>query len=64
MIRQKKCPECGSTKITVLERRGPHSVNLPNDDATLKCVDCSHQWEGTVVNPERLRKMRRRGARI
>ena len=63
-MRRTACPECGSYKITTLEVRPRHNSRLPNDDATLKCDDCSHQWEGSVTNTEKLAKLRRRGVRI
>ena len=63
-VRQIQCPECGATKITVSDSRPREHSVLINDDATLKCDDCSHQWEGSVTNPEKLAKMRRRGMRI
>lgn len=45
------CPECGSTYVVTVKIHNPDTHDM-NADATLKCHDCDHEWEGQVTSPK------------
>lgn len=44
------CPKCGSHYAETVTIHNPETSDL-NANATLKCCDCDHQWEGQVTSP-------------
>jgi uncharacterized Zn finger protein len=43
------CPECRSRQVEVVTVHNPDTQDM-NSNATLKCEDCGHTWEGRVMS--------------
>ena len=46
--RQNTCPECNSLNVKTLTIHNPETSDL---NATIRCIDCKHEWEGLVTSP-------------
>lgn len=44
------CPKCDSFNVVTVKIHNPDTGDL-NAQATLKCNDCKHEWEGLVTSP-------------
>jgi len=44
------CPSCNSTHVLTVKIHNPDTHDM-NANATLKCGDCGHEWEGRVTSP-------------
>lgn len=54
-----KCPKCESYHVETMTIHNPETHSM-NANATLRCQDCKHEWEGKVMSPW-MRENRRRG---
>jgi hypothetical protein len=56
------CPLCKSQHIRVVKIHNPNTKDM-NSNATLRCEDCNHEWEGHVASAYH-KEQRRRGFSI
>ncbi len=47
-----QCLGCGSTNVETVKIHNPDTHDM-NADATLRCLDCNHEWEGRVTSPKK-----------
>lgn len=52
--RLNKCPKCQSTYLKTMKLHNPETCDM-NCNATLRCEDCKHEWEGLVRSPNHQR---------
>jgi transposase-like protein len=57
-----QCPKCRSVNVETVKVHNPETHDM-NADATLRCRDCNHEWEGRVGSDYH-HEQRRRGWRI